>query len=69
MKCFTGFPPNDPSPITPCDDVGLVFFGNGGKPPMLPVFLFQDVADQIVLVQTLHNNDDAAGLLVIERAV
>lgn len=69
MKSFTGFPPNDASPIRSCDEVRFVFFGDGRKPDMLPVFLLQDVADQIVLVQALHNNNDASGLLVIEPAV
>lgn len=36
---------------------------------MLPVFLLQNVPDQIVLMKALHNNKDASGLLVIQPTV
>ena len=36
---------------------------------MLPGFLFEDVSHEIVFMQALHNNNDAALLLVIQPAV
>src|ERR1700693_191001 len=50
-------------------DVGFVFFRNGWKPHKLPVFLLQYVPHQIVLMQTLHNDDYAATPLIVQPAV
>src|SRR5580704_18282906 len=51
------------------NNVGFLFFGDGWQSYMFPLLLLQDMADQIVLVQALHKNDDAAGALVIEPSV
>ena len=44
------------------DLVHLVAFGDRRKRQHLPGFLLQDVADEVVLVQPLHDDDDAAAL-------
>lgn len=38
------------------DDVSFLFLGDSGQAYMLPVLLLQYVANEIVLVQALHNN-------------
>jgi hypothetical protein len=50
------------------DDIVLVFLGDRREPDDLPVFLVQDVSDQIVLMQALHDHDDGARGLVVEAA-
>jgi hypothetical protein len=54
--------------VTGFDDVSFVFLGDGGKLYMLPVFVLENVPDEIVVVQALHDNDDATGTLVVEPA-
>src|SRR5215510_3165092 len=62
---------------TPLDFKVLVFFGDRGKAQHIPFwfdvdglaeFRLEYVADQVVLVQPLHDQNDAAGELVIEPA-
>jgi hypothetical protein len=65
MKHFTRAPPHCAWLIAGFYDMSFVFFCNGGKPHMLPLFLPKNVPDEIILMQSLHNNDDAAILLVI----
>ena len=50
-------------------EVGFIFLRNGGKTHNLPVLLLHYVPDQIIFVQTLHDNDDSAILLVIQATV
>ena len=50
------------------DDIVLVFLGDRREPDDLPVFLVQDMSDQIVLMQALHDHDNGAGGLVVEAA-
>jgi hypothetical protein len=49
--------------------VPLVFLGDGRKAQDIPVLLLEDVANQIVLVQPLHNDHNGAVTLVVEPAV
>jgi hypothetical protein len=50
--------------------INLVLFGDGRKAQYFPlVILAQNVADQVVLMKSLHYEDDAAGLFVIESAI
>ena len=51
------------------DFVHLVGFGDRRKAEDLPRFLRENVADEVVLVQSLHDDDDAAAALVVEPAV
>jgi hypothetical protein len=47
----------------------LVGFGDRRKAQDLPQLLREHVADEVVLVQPLHDDDDGAVALVIEPAV
>ena len=51
------------------DPVRLVVIGDRRDTHDLPRFLGQHVADEIVLVQPVHDQDDGARLLVVEAAV
>jgi hypothetical protein len=51
------------------DLVDLVGFGDRRKGHDLPRLLPEHVADEVVLVQPLHDDDDAAAALVVEPAV
>ena len=46
-----------------------IFDRNGGKLEDFPATLPHNVADHVVFVQALHNNDDAAGHLAVQAAV
>jgi hypothetical protein len=50
-------------------DVRLVFGRNGRETEDFPLPLLQHVAYEVILVQPLHNNDDAARILIIKAAV
>src|SRR5208282_4107081 len=50
-------------------DVLFVDFGDGRERGDLPSFLFEDMTDEIVFVQTLHDDDDRAPGLVIEARI
>jgi hypothetical protein len=50
-------------------DDALVVFGDSGQAEDVPVFLRQNMTDQIVLVQPVHDQHDGTLLLVIEPAV
>lgn len=69
MERFTDSASHRTGLIEGFDDVSFIFFRDGGKSHVLPVFLLQNVPNQIVLMQPLHNNKDAAGLLVIQSAI
>ncbi len=69
MKGFTYIPPDHAGLEGRFDDMSFVFIGYGRKPDMLPGFLFEDVSHEIVFMQALHNNNDAALLLVMQSAV
>src|SRR5207248_5731791 len=56
------------SPERTDDVVHLFGFSDRGKHQYVPAFLLQDMTDQVVLMQPLHNDDDAAPRLVIEPA-
>src|ERR1700741_775520 len=47
----------------------LLGFGERRKAQNLPGLLRKDVADEVVLVQPLHDDDDHATALVVEPAV
>ncbi len=47
----------------------LVGFGDRGKIHNLPWLLSEHVADQVVLVQPLHDDDNRAAAFVVEPAV
>ncbi len=47
------------------DLVGFIGFGDRRKPHDFPGLLREDVADEIVLVQPLHDDDDSAAPLVV----
>jgi len=51
------------------DLVRLLGFGNRRKAQNLPGLLREDVADEVVFVQPLHDDDDGAVPLVVEPAV
>ncbi len=43
----------------------LVLFGDGGESDQLPAFQLLDMTNKIVLMQSLHDQDDAAPPLVV----
>ena len=50
-------PPREPArPEGRFDQVNFVLLGNGRKAHHLPLLLLQHMADQIVLVQALHES-------------
>src|SRR5207248_7776110 len=51
------------------DSVHLVGLGDRRKAQDLPTLLREHMADEIVLVQPLHDDDDGAMALVVEPAV
>jgi len=51
------------------DAVDLVGFGDRRKAEDLPRLLCENVADEVVLVQPLHDDHDSAVALVVEAAV
>ena len=51
------------------DPVHLVGFGERRKAQDLPRLLREHVADEVVLVQPLHDDDDRAVALVVQSAV
>ena len=59
-------PAHSPHRLEP---VLLIGFGDGRKAEHLPSLLRENMADQIVLVQPLHDDDDGAMPLVVEPAV
>ena len=48
------------------DDVRFVFVRDCGKRQNLPFLLFENVTDEIVLMQALHDNNDAASGFIVE---
>ncbi len=51
------------------DEISLVLFGDSREGDDLPVLLFKDMADEVVLMKPLHNNGDGAATFVVEPAV
>src|SRR5207248_889910 len=51
------------------DLVRPVGFGDRRKAQDFPVLLAEDVADEVVFVQPLHDDDDGAALLIVLPAV
>src|SRR6516164_4901808 len=51
------------------DTVDLVGFGDRRKAQDLPRLLREDMADEVVLVQPLHDDDNGAVALVVEPAI
>jgi hypothetical protein len=43
----------------------LVVFGNSGEADHFPVLQPKNMTNKIVLMQSLHNNNDATGFLVV----
>src|ERR1700690_921683 len=48
--------------------MNLLFLGNRWERDDIPLFLIHYMADQIVLVESLHNDDDDAVLFTIQSA-
>jgi len=59
----------DARPRQGIDHMRLVRLGDRRKAHDVPILLRQHVADQIVLVQPVHDQDDGALILVLEAAV
>src|SRR5208282_2896804 len=51
------------------DDVALVDFRDRGQRDDFPAFLFEDMADQVVFMQPLHDDDDRSPVLFVEARV
>ena len=51
------------------DDIALVDFRDRGQRDDFPAFLFEDMADQVVFMQPLHDDDDRSLVLFIEARV
>src|SRR5262249_8250430 len=68
VQRFTGTAPEQAPAQGALDDKGLVLLGNRRERQDLPVTLLENMANQIVLVQPLHDDDDAALGLVVEAA-
>ncbi len=51
------------------DQLGLVVLGDCREAHDLPLLLRQHVADEIVFVQPVHDQDDGARQLVVQPAV
>ena len=62
-------PREDSRPRQRIDHMRLVRLGDRRKAHDVPILLRQHVADQIVLVQPVHDQDDGPLLLVVEAAV
>ena len=69
MQCFAPAAPEAAPAPDRLDLVHLVGFGAGREAENLPRLLREDMADEVVLVQPLHDNDDRAVPLVVEAAV
>jgi len=73
VKRFAGAAKEFLSAERPLGDMPLVLLGDRRERDDVPSFPLEDMADEVVLVQALHDDDDhAAGLVVeagIERAV
>src|SRR5271166_1532152 len=69
VQCLA--PPTGKMPRSPyrLDRVGFVLLGDRREAHDLPIFLGQHVADEIVLVQPVHDQDDGTLLLVVQSAV
>ena len=66
MQCLSGLTDNPTSFPERANDVGLIFFGNGRESEDLPVTAAEDVSGQVVFMESLHDNDDAATSLIVE---
>ncbi len=49
--------------------MNFIFFGNCGKPEDLPRLHSLNVPQKIVLMQSLHDQDDAPILLIVQATV
>jgi hypothetical protein len=69
MQCLARPPREPPLPPHRLDHKGLVVLGDCREAHDLPILLAQNVADQIILVQPVHDQDDRTLPLVIEATV
>ena len=69
MQCLTAPTLEATRPHQAVDDDRLVMTGDRRKADDLPVFLRQHMADQIVLVQPVHDQHDRPLLPVVEATV
>jgi hypothetical protein len=51
------------------DFVRLIFLGDRWEAYNLPRLLLEDMADEIIFMQTLHDQHDGAVLLIVETAI
>src|SRR5208282_2594883 len=68
VKRFTCSALHRPGATKRDDLVGFVLFRDGRQSHKVPVFLLQDVSDQVVFMEALRNKNDAALALVIQPA-
>ena len=61
MKCFTHAPPHCTCLIKSFYNMSLVFFGNGGKPHVLPPFLLKNVPHEIIKIVDVKCPDSGEG--------
>ena len=69
MKRRAGQATKCPLPKRGLDDLLFVDFGDRGEGDGLPPLLLENMADQIVLVQSLHDDDNRAPRLVVEARI
>ena len=65
MQCLAPTPGKMPRPPKSLDRPGLVLLGDRRESHDLPRLLRQYVADQVILVQPMHDQDDGTLLLVV----
>jgi hypothetical protein len=69
MKSFASATLKTVKSIWCLDVVTLIFLGNRGESNDFPRFHTENVTDEVVLMQTLHHDNDASIFLVVKAAV
>jgi hypothetical protein len=69
MKSFASTPSDRARAVRSLDHMRFVLDRDGWEAEDFPLPLLQHVAHEVVLVQPLHNDDNAARILIIEAAV
>lgn len=69
MQCLSRLAAKPRGAIGGVDEILLVLLGDGGKGEHLPGLLLEHVACEVVLMQTLHDQNDGARDFVVEPAV
>jgi hypothetical protein len=65
LEHFIGFALEPSSPPGIVNEMNLVFFSDGGKRKDFPVLLAHHMADQVILVKSLHDDNDDAVFLAV----